>query len=445
MNYTIRGTLDAEAPAEVNGPVGDAMVRLYATNGGVDPFAVVDAATVSSRASDLLGEGATDAQGAFSVDVTDTDYVGEAVEVHVRSADLPGGTASAPTQAIVAVFQPRWRGTESGLVATFEYTFSRDANGTLGPPPEPAPTPAPVSGDWIIQGSLSGMLADGTTEPLGGATVRLYRLPASGDSSFALLDEAAVTAATSRLLTETLTAADGGFGLGLDTGADDYDGETVVVHVRVTGSDGVTRQARLTRFQPRWRQRESGLYATWSYTIPADDLGRLRGEGSGAGGSRSGSVGEDLGEGGLTLGVLSTPAANVLGRSVNPIAGIETDALLTSPEAASFLRASGVEGGGSLDWLRGPDPLGTTGTTLLDESVTLETFGGILDGSPARVVYVHLVRLDGESVVITAGVHGDDVTDTGRPLVGADGYLTQGELDDRRAAVADANAELTVR
>ncbi|GGO02631.1 DUF6517 family protein [Haloarcula pellucida] len=147
----------------------------------------------------------------------------------------------------------------------------------------------------------------------------------------------------------------------------------------------------------------------------------------------------------LSLGVLSTPVASVAGQSINTLAGLSLSDLLTNDQAESFLRSAGV-GDGSVEWARGPTRLGTEAASLLGEPVTMETHAGILDESNPSVVYLHLARVEnGGSVVVSAGVHGFEVSDTDRPFVGADGYVSQDRLDRYRSTVVTADEALTVR
>ncbi|MBV0925689.1 hypothetical protein KTS45_15910 [Halomicroarcula limicola] len=164
--------------------------------------------------------------------------------------------------------------------------------------------------------------------------------------------------------------------------------------------------------------------------------------------AQSGSMadvnGGELG-GALSVGVLSTPAASVAGQSLNPLARLGLSDLLTNPGAESFLGSAGV-GSGDVNWERGPTRLATGETTVLGEATALETYAGVLGGAEPSVVYLHLARVEnGKSVVVAAGVHGGPVADTGRPFVGADGYLSRSELDEHRADVAAVDEALVVR
>ncbi|MBX0322589.1 hypothetical protein EGH21_06060 [Halomicroarcula sp. F13] len=147
----------------------------------------------------------------------------------------------------------------------------------------------------------------------------------------------------------------------------------------------------------------------------------------------------------LALGVLSTPVASVAGQSLDTLATVRLSDLLTDARAESFLVSAGV-GDGGVEWARGPALLDTGTTSMLGDSVTMETHAGILAGSGPSVVYLHLARVErGDNVVVSAGVHGFDVLEPDRPFVGADGYVSQERLDRYRSVVAAADAALTVR
>ncbi len=150
-------------------------------------------------------------------------------------------------------------------------------------------------------------------------------------------------------------------------------------------------------------------------------------------------------DGDLTLGVLSTPKASVAGQTLNPLAQVSLGDLLTNNAAESFLRSAGVSGSGEVNWERGPEQLDTVAGTLLSESVTVESHAGILGGESSTVVYLHMARVEtGNSVVITAGVHGFEVESTTRDYVGDAGYVSTAAFDDIVATVVDVDAALVV-
>lgn len=171
---------------------------------------------------------------------------------------------------------------------------------------------------------------------------------------------------------------------------------------------------------------------------------------------------ETLGGGTVSVGALSTPAARVAGDSVNPLARTSLGELLTTDAAESFLSSTGVGDGESVDWARGPvllspadgdqTPSPESGSlpaaegSLLDRNVAFETHAGIVSSETPNVTYLHMARVENDdSVVITAGVQSVEVEDTTRAFVGEDGYLTQAELTEVRATVADVNERLVVR
>lgn len=150
-------------------------------------------------------------------------------------------------------------------------------------------------------------------------------------------------------------------------------------------------------------------------------------------------------DGELTLAVLSTPTAAVAGQTLNPLARIGLGELLTNDAAQSFLRSAGVGGSGQVRWERGPDRLGTADTSLLDASVTIESYAGLLAGETTSVVFTHLARTEtADSVVIAAGVHGFEVDETTRDYVGTGGYVSPADFEAIVATVGDADAELIV-
>lgn len=162
------------------------------------------------------------------------------------------------------------------------------------------------------------------------------------------------------------------------------------------------------------------------------------------------AVYEAVGEDGPTVvapsvGVVSTPDASVAGRSFNPLAHLSVSALLTSQYGNAFLRRAGLNRVGhdrdTVVWERGPERLAGRNGTCVGESGTIESFGGVLAGDSSTVVFVHVLRVDARSVVLTAAVHGRHVEDTERPYVGPDGYLEREQL----ATAAGAHANVARR
>jgi hypothetical protein len=134
------------------------------------------------------------------------------------------------------------------------------------------------------------------------------------------------------------------------------------------------------------------------------------------------------------LGAISTPEAVVMGRPFNPLASLSIPNLLTSKAGARFLRGAGVDRVGHdrsrVRWERGPTFLDSRAMALLGTETTLESYAGVLGGSPPSVVFVHLARVTDDSVVIVVAMHGHDVADPNRPFVGTDGaHATPARID----------------
>jgi len=146
----------------------------------------------------------------------------------------------------------------------------------------------------------------------------------------------------------------------------------------------------------------------------------------------------------LSVGVLSTPAAETAGQSLNPLARLEISEILTSDQAEQFLNSM-RNSEEDIEWERGPEQLSTAEGTMLGESTTIETHAGILSGDTTMLTYLHLTRVETEdSVVLSAGVQSSEVEDTTRPFVGPDGYLTGSDIEEARSQVADVNEALVV-
>lgn len=149
------------------------------------------------------------------------------------------------------------------------------------------------------------------------------------------------------------------------------------------------------------------------------------------------------------LGVLSTPAASVMGRSFNPLAAQSLATLLDSAAGRAFLRRAGLNDVGAdgeperIRWERGPRFLAAHDGRCLDRRVTLDSYAGVLgDGAPS-VAFLHLARAEADSVVVASGVHGRDVEAPDRSFVGSeDGYLPPDRFEMAVETYGDATAAL---
>jgi len=151
-----------------------------------------------------------------------------------------------------------------------------------------------------------------------------------------------------------------------------------------------------------------------------------------------------------TVGVASTPRAVAMGRSFNPLARLSVANLLTSAAGTAVLRDIGLDEVGHarsrLRWRRGPTVVGSQAGTVVETDTTVESYSGILGGTPPSVAFVHLGRVDARSVVLVAAVHGRDTADPERPLVGPDaGYLSLPQLATARDLLVTAGAALRYR
>ncbi|QLG49280.1 DUF6517 family protein [Natrinema halophilum] len=108
------------------------------------------------------------------------------------------------------------------------------------------------------------------------------------------------------------------------------------------------------------------------------------------------------------IGVLSTPAAEVAGQSLNPIDGMDIETLLTSDEARGLLGEAGITDADEVEWLQGPEAVAVGGQspfTLLGEDADQGTFAGVVRGSngPWGVV-ANLARVVADDLVVAVGV-----------------------------------------
>jgi len=187
------------------------------------------------------------------------------------------------------------------------------------------------------------------------------------------------------------------------------------------------------------------LHFPGAFEFPASTFDSAGATVTGATGSVGNLDAASVSGGQLTVGVLSTPAARAAGQTLNPLARMGLADLLTSDQAEGFLNSSGVGGGGSVEWVRGPERLSTAEGTMLGQDVTVETHAGVVSGETPNATYLHMARTEtGDSVVIATGLASFDVEDTSKALVGPDGYLTESELEAARSTVVDVDAALVV-
>ena len=138
--------------------------------------------------------------------------------------------------------------------------------------------------NYIFNGNIRGYLCGECSEPLSNVTVRLYRtrveqnvtaLAVAGTKdTFAILDDAAVSAKKASLLGEYPTDANGNFTAELGD-KQGYNGEAFEIDVwcgtvpgrKPTPKPPQPLQFSLTVLQPQWRRTEAGAVAAWSEVI----------------------------------------------------------------------------------------------------------------------------------------------------------------------------------
>jgi 5-hydroxyisourate hydrolase-like protein (transthyretin family) len=141
MMYTFSGQFSAALGPVCSEPLAGVTVRLYKYRGMkyVSSLAVVDpqttmtllsADTVSAKASSLLTEASTDADGKFVLTLEEGQgYHGEAFDLDIALTSVPGRTDPKPhwpLQFTLTTLKPRWVATEQGQQATWEYCLPAD-------------------------------------------------------------------------------------------------------------------------------------------------------------------------------------------------------------------------------------------------------------------------------------------------------------------------------
>jgi hypothetical protein len=176
MPYIFKGRLCGFICSECPEPLANVVVRLYrsredqnvtalAVANPKDTFAILTDDVVQAKAASLIAEAHTDAQGNFSFELGEEQhYTGEAFEVDVYCATPPNRTVKPeprPIQFSVTTLQPKWRQTETGAVAAWEYCLpARFWCAVLA-----------QFGAWTICGRV---ITCDTQQPVAGVTVRAF-------------------------------------------------------------------------------------------------------------------------------------------------------------------------------------------------------------------------------------------------------------------------------
>ena len=134
-HYLFKGRLCGYICAECPEPLADLQVRLYrvdkqrnvaalAVANPKETFAILDDDQVQGKESRLLAKAETDAEGNFTFELGE-NYAGEAFEVDVYCRSVPrqkiGKKPPEPRQFTITTLQPRYRETENGFIAVWNY------------------------------------------------------------------------------------------------------------------------------------------------------------------------------------------------------------------------------------------------------------------------------------------------------------------------------------
>jgi hypothetical protein len=180
MTYTFRGGLRASLADGVEESLSGVEVRLYrvrqddevhirkaAMAQPKETFSILSPAAVDEKRSALLADGKTDENGQFAVEIDDgaeftEDESGRPAvfTVDVRVESIPGSNVDPerPVQFTLTTHQPRWRETETGVVADWDATIPRRNWCAV----------LEEAGIWMVCGRVT--ICD-TTDPVGGLTV----------------------------------------------------------------------------------------------------------------------------------------------------------------------------------------------------------------------------------------------------------------------------------
>lgn len=137
MAYVFRGRLCGLICDECPEALSNVVVRLYRTRDikGVtalavaspkETFAILDAGQAAAKQGSLLAETKTDDEGNFTFSLGEREqYQGEAFEIDVLLTTVPHSKVKTPQreslQFSITTLQPRWRETEKGFVAVWDF------------------------------------------------------------------------------------------------------------------------------------------------------------------------------------------------------------------------------------------------------------------------------------------------------------------------------------
>jgi hypothetical protein len=136
MKYLFKGNLAAWICNECRESLSKVKVKLYDVKDRPNVTALVAAnakdtlyvdsnSQLLERKSLLLGEGTTDENGFFSVQLDEKKYQGGAVEIAVYCESVPGQKENKekpkPVEFVITTVQPLWRELKNELVFTWEY------------------------------------------------------------------------------------------------------------------------------------------------------------------------------------------------------------------------------------------------------------------------------------------------------------------------------------
>lgn len=178
MAYIFRGRLCGLICDECPEPLSNVVVRLYrsrdlaavtalAVASPKETFAMLGAEQAAEKQASLLAEAKTDEDGNFSFELGEREqYKGEAFEIDVLLTSVPKMKAQAPQreplQFSITTLQPRWRQTESGFIAVWDFCLPHRIWCFI----------RGLFGAWTICGRLRTCTSP--QAPIAGATVRAF-------------------------------------------------------------------------------------------------------------------------------------------------------------------------------------------------------------------------------------------------------------------------------
>lgn len=137
-------------------------------------------------------------------------------------------------------------------------------------------------------------------------------------------------------------------------------------------------------------------------------------------------------ESGRSVALVSTPAVEEQGQSLNPVAVTPLKELLTGAAGGRFSDQLNLESA----FARGPEAVGSGQGELLEQSVEFQTFAGVTERDTFALITAARVESDGDAVLVGAAWRAE-AGGPKKPFVGPNGYVGEEEVAEREQVFAE--------